>query len=130
MVFNGSFLIIADNSGARFGKCIGLEKNRKSCGVGQLILLTLHKFKSKRNKRISKKTIYLGIIVSDSFWHRRVSGDYYRFFFNRTLVFNTQFRFLGSKIYGLVNRVFKKKIYVKHDSKFFYKTLGYSCTSI
>jgi len=67
MVFQGSKLKVADNSGARIVKCIKvLNKNRNYGCSSDLILLTLNKFK-RNKKKIKKRVIYLGIIVSTKF---------------------------------------------------------------
>jgi len=66
MVFKGSRLLVADNCGAKIGKCIKLNKQHKSGTSGDIILITLSKFK-KRSKKIKKRSLYLGIIISTRF---------------------------------------------------------------
>jgi len=66
MVFKGSRLIVADNSGAKIGKCIKVNKKHKWASSGDIILITLSKFK-KRSKKIKKRSLYLGIIISTKF---------------------------------------------------------------
>jgi large subunit ribosomal protein L14 len=61
MIKVGSKLIVVDNSGAKLAKCIKLMGKQKISTVGNLILVTLFKFIS--NKKVKKRTIYLGLIV-------------------------------------------------------------------
>ena len=52
---------------------------------------------------------------------------FYRFFVNKVLICNLQFKFLGSKVFGLISSEFQKKIYRYNGVRFYYKLLSYSC---
>jgi len=58
-------LRIVDNCGAKIAKCISVIgkgiSRRKSGSIGDLLLVTLSKFFSR--KKVKKRTIYLGLIV-------------------------------------------------------------------
>ncbi len=68
----------------------------------------------------------MGIITGVKYWFIRPTGFYYRFFDNHILLFNLQFKFLASRVYGLISKEFKKKIYRFKGIKFYYKLLSYS----
>lgn len=78
-------------------------------------------------KKIKKGFIYLGLIVGVKQWTYRESGFFYRFFVNKVLICNLQFKFLGSKVFGLISSEFQKKIYRYNGIRFYYKLLSYSC---
>lgn len=126
MVYKNTALKIIDNCGARKAKCIHIFKYKWG-KVGDLILVVLRKFYNLQ-KKIKKGLIYLGIIVGTKYWNLRPNGIYYKFFDNRALIFNLQFKFLATRVYGLISREFKKKVYRFRGLRFYYKLLAYSST--
>ncbi len=125
MIKVGSKLIVVDNSGAKLAKCIKLMGKQKISTVGNLILVTLFKFIS--NKKVKKRTIYLGLIVGIVYWIVRNDGSYIKFFKNRVLIFNKTFKFLGTRVYGAILKEIKLKSLVdKNYRKFFHKIISYS----
>ena len=125
MIYKSTLLNIIDNSGARKAKCIHVLGKFKWAQVGDLILVVLRKFYNLK-KKIKKGSIYLGIIIGVKSWTVRYTGFTYRFFDNRILIFNLQFKFLATRVYGLISREFKKKHYKFKGVKFYYKLLSYS----
>lgn len=75
---------------------------KKSASVGNLILVTAYKLRVQ--KKIKKKTIYLGLIMSVSSWISRKDGVSFKFFSNRVLVFTKQYKFLGTRVYGVSSK--------------------------
>jgi ribosomal protein L14 len=126
MIYKNSTLKIIDNCGARKAKCIHIFQYKWG-KVGDLILVVLRKFYNLQ-KKIKKGLIYLGIIVGTKYWNLRPNGIYYKFFDNRVLIFNLQFKFLATRVYGLISREFKKKVYRFRGLRFYYKLLAYSST--
>jgi len=126
MIYKNTILNIVDNCGARKAKCIKICNKIAWGKVGDLILVVLRCFYNLK-KKIKKGLIYLGLIVGVKQWTYRYSGFFYRFFFNKILICNLQFKFLGSKVYGLVSSEFKKKVYRYQGIRFYYKLLAYSC---
>lgn len=125
MIYKNTVLNIIDNCGARKAKCIHVLGKFKWGKVGDLILVVLRKFYNLK-KKIKKGSVYLGIITGVNHWFQRPTGFYYRFFDNRVLIFNLQFKFLASRVYGLISREFKKKVYRFRGIRFYYKLLAYS----
>jgi ribosomal protein L14 len=83
--------------------------------------------KFTHSKKVKKRTIYLGLIVGISAWTPRLDGFFIKFFFNRVLVFNKNFKFLGSRVYGGILKEIKiKSLKDKNYRKFFQKIISYS----
>lgn len=125
MIYKNTHLNIIDNCGARKAKCIHILGKFNWAKVGDLILVVLRKFYNLK-KKIKKSIIYLGSIVGVKYWNQRKSGFFYRFKDNRILIFNLQFKFMGTRIYGLISKEFKKKVYRFRGIRFYYKLLAYS----
>jgi len=125
MIYKNTKLNVIDNCGARKAKCIHVLGKFNWGKIGDLILLVLRKFYNLK-KKIKKGSVYLGVITGVKYWHLRDNGFYYRFFENKVLVFNLQFKFLATRVYGLISREFKKKIYRFRGIRFYYKLLAYS----
>jgi len=129
MIYKNTILNIVDNCGARKAKCIKLCGKFRWGKSGDLILVVLRNYYNLK-KKIKKGLIYLGLIVGVKYWTSRASGFFYRFFSNKVLICNIQFKFLGSKVYGLISNEFKKKIYRYKGIRFYYKLLSFSCYSL
>lgn len=127
MIYKNTILNIVDNCGARKAKCIHILGKFLWAKVGDLILVVLRKFFNLK-KKIKKGCIYLGIVIGVKYWSIRSTGFYYRFFNNRVLIFNLQFKFLATRVYGLISKEFKKKVYRFRGIRFYYKLLSYSST--
>ena len=126
-----SQLKIVDNSGAKWAKCISVNKKGKKTAatIGMLILVSLKKFSNR--KKINKKTIYIGLIVGVSYWVKRIDGSSVKFFSNRLLLFNKQFKFLGTRVYGSTLKEIKiKNITEKKNKKYFQKIFSYSSNAV
>jgi len=126
MIYKNTLLNIVDNCGARKAKCIHILGKFAWANVGDLILVVLRKFFNLK-KKIKKGGIYLGTVVGVKFWTFRSSGFWYRFFVNNVLIFNLQFKFMATRVYGLISKEFKKKIFRFRGARFYYKLLSYSC---
>lgn len=125
MIYKNTYLNVIDNCGARKAKCIHILGKYNWAKVGDLILVVLRKFYNLK-KKIKKSVIYLGSIVGVKYWNQRKNGFMYRFKDNRILIFNLQFKFMGTRIYGLISKEFKKKVYRFRGIRFYYKLLSYS----
>lgn len=123
----GSKLKVADNSGAHWAKCIGIlgKGNKKCARAGSILLLTVIKFKHR--KKVKKRTMYLGFVISVSVWVLRNDGTAIKFFSNRLLVFTKQYKFLGTRVYGIaLKEVRSIPTLNKKTRKFFQKSIIYN----
>jgi large subunit ribosomal protein L14 len=94
-----------------------------------LILVSLKKFSNR--KKVNKRTIYVGLIVGISYWIYRIDGNLVKFFSNRLLLFNKQFKFLGTRVYGSILKEIKiKNITEKKNKKYFQKIFSYSSNAV
>lgn len=127
MIYKNTLLTVIDNCGARKAKCIHIYGKTAWAKVGDIILVVLRQFYNYK-KKIKKGIMYIGVIVGVKNWINRVNGFSYRFFNNNILIFNLQFKFLANKVYGLISKEFKRKIYRFKGILFYYKLLAYSCS--
>jgi large subunit ribosomal protein L14 len=102
-------LKVIDNSGAKFAKCIKIigKGKKKTAKIITFILVTLQHFINR--KKVQKRIIYLGLIVGIKYWFKRFDGTFLKFFSNRIIIFNKQYKFLGTRVYGVVTKELKKK---------------------
>lgn len=103
-----------DNAGIRLVKCIRvIGKNRKFGYVGDLLAVVIQKFKLK--KKLKKKKIYYGLIISMKVPLCRKDGIIIKSFYNRIVLLAPEnLKFLGTRIYGpiykeIINITDKKK---------------------
>jgi ribosomal protein L14 len=88
-------------------------------------LVTLKKILHR--KKVKKRTIYIGLVISVKYWIKRFDGSYIKFFSNRILLFNKQFKFLGTRVYGIILK--EVKIFNWKEKKYrnyFHKIINYS----
>jgi ribosomal protein L14 len=131
MIFKGSSLIIADNCGAKLSKCLMVMNKVRYGNVGSTVLVTLKKFIIiTMKKKVKKKLIYVGIVVTVSYLNKRHDGFYLKFFSNKILIFTRQLKFLGTRVFGIIDKQFRHCIYMYSSIKINYKAIGYSCVTI
>jgi large subunit ribosomal protein L14 len=101
---------IADNSGAVKAKCISLFRGsrKKVAKLNDWVLLTVNRYNPK--KKVRKKIIYFGLIISLKYRSLRKDGIIFNFDNNRILLFNKDKKFLGTRIYGPICKEFKKNL--------------------
>jgi large subunit ribosomal protein L14 len=104
----------SDNSGVRWVKCLRVIGKSKTFGyVGELLAVVIQKFKLK--KKLIKKKIYYGLIISMKTPIYRKDGIILKSSFNRIVLLSSDsLQFLGTRIYGpiykeIVNITDKKK---------------------
>lgn len=129
MVFIGTKLKVADNSGAKLVKCIKvLGLGLKKTGfLGDLLLVTIKKF---GKKQIKKKIIYHGLVVMIKQQVIRKDGSVVRFAQNRVILFSkdeTKSKFLGTRLYGGIMKELKFQIYKnKKEKQKYFKVISYA----
>lgn len=101
MLQKESKITSSDNTGVRLLKCIHINGNKKYGNIGDLINIVVNKFKSK--KKLIKKQIYYGLIITTKQNTYRGEGIYLKADCNKVLVLNKETKqFIGTRIYGPV----------------------------
>ncbi len=124
MIIKGSSLKVIDNSGAKWSKCIKVIGKSLIGNTGDLILVTLSNFISR--KKVKKRTVYLGLIAGVKSWISRIDGSFFKFFSNKVLLFNKQYKYLGTRVYGAISKEVKIKVNSHTSKKYFYKIFSYT----
>jgi large subunit ribosomal protein L14 len=125
MIIKESIIYSADNSGAKFLKCIDvLNKSNAVACVGDIVLVSVKNFIHK--KKLKKKQIYFGLLVTTKQTIHRMDGFTIKFCSNRILIFSKQFKFLGTRIYGGISKDIRIKLNNGIlDKKKYQKVLSY-----
>ena len=91
-------IINSDNTGVKLLKCINVRGNKKYGMIGDLLNVVVNKFRMK--KKLLKKQIYYGLVISTVIQSYRLDGIFIKSDFNRILVLSKDKQFLGTRIYG------------------------------
>ena len=104
MLQQESFLIAADNSGARLMQVIQVKGStyRRYAGVGDLIKVTI-KDAIPRGK-VKKGEVHDAVVVRTKFPIKRADGSVIRFDSNAAVLVSTKLEPLGTRIFGPVTR--------------------------
>lgn len=125
MIYIGTNVNISDNSGAKLGKCLKIVGGKKIGSIGDIILVTLKKILHR--KKVKKRTTYIGLLIGIKYWIKRFDGIYIKIFSNKILLFNKQFKFLGTRIYGLLLKEVKISNWKeKKYRNYFHKVINYT----
>lgn len=99
MLFKGMQLRPVDNTGAKVVKCIRVISKSKKYGlVGDLLGVVVKKFRMQ--KKLVKKVVYYGLIISMRSRLLRPDGTYIKSNKNRIVLLSSKIQFLGTRIYG------------------------------
>jgi large subunit ribosomal protein L14 len=99
-------LIIADNSGGKYARCIRVY-DKKYGNLCDFIVVTLLIFDI--TKKLVKKRKYIGLLISVKRWKSRLNGIYLRYSRNRMILFQEHDKFGGTRIYGPLCRELRNK---------------------
>lgn len=117
MVQNNTVLNIIDNSGAKIVECIKVYSGykRRYAYVGDTILVTVKSLRSKRRgiSKIKKGELYKALIIRTKFKKTLSTGDSIRFKENSAILLTKQNKFVGTRIFGSVPKIFKKTKFFK-----------------
>ena len=104
MIQSETQLLVSDNSGANYVKCIRvINSNNKAIGlIGSLILTRV--IKKNHSKKIKKKSLYFGLIIMTKQYISRMDGTLLKFSDNRIILFNKNHKFLDTRIYGPITK--------------------------
>ncbi len=117
MVQNNTVLNIIDNSGAKIVECIKVYSGykRRYAYVGDTILVTVKSLRSKRRgiSKIKKGELYRALIIRTKFKKILSTGDSISFKENSAILLTKQNKFVGTRVFGSVPKIFKKTKFFK-----------------
>ncbi|MEQ1860529.1 MAG: 50S ribosomal protein L14 [Chthoniobacteraceae bacterium] len=113
MVQIRSRLDVADNTGARMAKMIGVigKKNKLEAGIGDVI--TAHVREAAPGGQIKKGEVVRAVIVRTRYAIRRDDGSYLRFDRNAIVIIDKDLNPRGTRIFGPVARELRDKNFMK-----------------
>jgi len=112
MIQNNTVLNIIDNSGAKIAECIKVYSGykRRYAAAGDTILVTIKSLRSKRRSisKIKKGELYKALVIRTKSKKTLANGDSISFKENSAILLTKQNKFVGTRIFGAVPKVFKK----------------------
>lgn len=112
MIQMESKIAVADNTGARTAKMIGvLGKRSRSAGIGDVI--TAHVREAIPTASIKKGTVVKAVIVRTAAPVRRADGSVLRFDGNACVIIDKDGNPRGTRIFGPVARELREKKFMK-----------------
>jgi large subunit ribosomal protein L14 len=112
MIQMESSVAVADNTGARSAKMIGVLGTRsKSAGVGDII--TAHVRESTPTASVKKGSVVRAVIVRTAAPIRRADGSILRFDGNAVVLIDKDNNPRGTRIFGPVARELREKNFMK-----------------
>jgi large subunit ribosomal protein L14 len=113
MIQQESYLIAADNSGAKKLQCIRVlgGSHRRYGTVGDIIVASVKE--AIPHSKVKKGEVVKAVIVRTKKEIRRVDGSYIRFDQNAAVLINNQLEPVGTRIFGPVARELRSKHFMK-----------------
>ena len=113
MIQQGSYLKVADNTGAKEIKCIRVlgGSKRKYGNIGDVIVASVRK--STPGGQVKKGEVVKAVIVRSAKGVRRADGTYVRFDDNAAVLIKDDKNPRGTRIFGPVARELRDKDYMK-----------------
>jgi large subunit ribosomal protein L14 len=108
-----SRLDVADNTGARMAKMIGVigKKNSPQAGIGDVI--TAHVREASTGGTVKKGDVVRAVVVRTRHPIRRDDGSYLRFDNNAIVIIDKDLNPRGTRIFGPVARELREKNFMK-----------------
>jgi large subunit ribosomal protein L14 len=108
-----SRLDVADNTGARMAKMIGVigKKNSLNAGIGDVI--TAHVREAASGGTVKKGEVVRAVVVRTRQPIRRDDGSYLRFDNNAIVIIDKDLNPRGTRIFGPVARELREKNFMK-----------------
>jgi large subunit ribosomal protein L14 len=130
MLFQNSFLEVADNTGPKIVKCLKRLNNHGSTIslIGEEIRIAVQgkRYVRYRKKKLDKK-IFKALIISVKNKHRRLNGNFITFSANRAVLLNDDLQFLGTRVKG---PICKELRYTKIKALRYKRIISYAGLSI
>ena len=113
MIHEYSVVKMADNAGARTGRCIRVlgGSRKRYAGIGDLIVVALHGVAP--NGALEEGQVAKAVVVRTKKEYRRADGSYIRFDDNAAVLVNDDKEPTGPRIFGPVARELREKQYMR-----------------
>lgn len=113
MLQKESIASVADNSGAKTVKCIGMLRGAKknSARIGDIIVISVQE--AIPNSKVSAGDVMRAVIVRSKIGVRRMDGSMLRFTDNAVVLLNKQNEMIGTRIIGSVPRELRARNFIK-----------------
>jgi large subunit ribosomal protein L14 len=113
MIHEYSVVKMADNAGARTGRCIRVlgGSRKRYAGIGDLIVVALHGVAP--NGDLEEGQVAKAVVVRTKKEYRRTDGSYIRFDDNAAVLVNDDKEPTGTRIFGPVARELREKQYMR-----------------
>ena len=113
MIHEYSVVKMADNAGARTGRCIRVlgGSRKRYAGIGDLIVVALHGVAP--NGALEEGQVAKAVVVRTKKEYRRADGSYIRFDDNAAVLVNDDKEPSGTRIFGPVARELREKQYMR-----------------
>jgi len=127
MIYPETKLTVADNSGAKYIKCVQVL-NRQNYNVGSVGSVILTRVtKKNHSKKIKKKILYFGLVIMVKQYQTRNDGSIVKFTDNRVLLFSNVQKIIGSRVYSPIMTEVKTKLRInKKEQQKYLKIFSYS----
>lgn len=109
MIKRETMVTVADNTGAKKAKCIGIigYSSKDTATVGDVIVVTIRE--AVPGGAVSKSQVVRAVVVRTRKELRRKDGSYVRFDDNAVVLLNQQGEPLGTRVFGPVARELREK---------------------
>ena len=122
MLFKGSKIRVVDNSSIVKAKIITVIRNNFIGKIG--ILVNIVACKIKKKKKIVKKKLYFGLILTTKFLVKRLNGFFLKFDLNSLLILNINFELYGTRLLERLSSYELKNYYAgKNNQKLQYEKI-------
>ena len=113
MIREYSVVKMADNAGARTGRCIRVlgGSRKRYASIGDLIVVAVHDVAP--NGPLEKGQVVKAVVVRTKKEYRRPDGSYIRFDDNAAVLVNDDKEPTGTRIFGPVARELREKQYMR-----------------
>jgi large subunit ribosomal protein L14 len=117
MIQKNSYLSVIDNSGAKKVACINiyLGYKKRYAHIGEVILVSVKSLRSKRRKtsKVKKGEVIKALILRTKINNSLYSGDTFTFFENSVLILNKKNKILGTRLFGVIPKLFRQTRFLK-----------------
>jgi large subunit ribosomal protein L14 len=117
MVQIGTVLNVIDNSGAKKAYCIRINNTseKKYGSIGNSILVVVKSLRKKRKvlSKVKKGEIYSALVVRTKTKNFSKTSDSFFSLENSVILLNKQQKFIGTRIFGSLPKLFRSTKYMK-----------------